>query len=283
MYVNLFDSHVHSDCSFDGTDPVMMICERAAALGLYSIAVTDHCECDIYYKEGFDRSVVQSFFETRKARAVFYGRLQVYAGIELGQPITDPKATREALSAGAFDFVLASVHNLPGQKDFYYLNYTDENVDPLLSDYFDHVLQVAKWGQFDSLRLTEKIHLADPGRLVDHASGWFDQGGGDVKSVHNYFRPLRVRTEQRPFILSEYGGYSCPVDGHLYSTNSFGYHTYKDTAEFTAAWQALQKKIQELQDKGLAGAVYTQLSDVEEETNGLYTYDRKVCKVERKL
>ena len=118
---------------------------------------------------------------------------------------------------------------------------------------------------------------------MDHASGWFDQGGGDVKSVHNYFRPLRVRTEQRPFILSEYGGYSCPVDGHLYSTKSFGYHTYKDTAEFTAAWQALQKKIQELQDKGLAGAVYTQLSDVEEETNGLYTYDRKVCKVERKL
>ena len=138
------------------------------------------------------------------------------------------------------------------------------------------------WGQFDSLRLTEKIHLADPGRLVDHASGWFDQGGGDVKSAHNYFRPLRVRTEQRPFILSEYGGHSCPVDGHLYSSNSFGYHTYKDTMEFTAAWQSLQKKIRELQGKGLAGAVYTQLSDVEEETNGLYTYDRKFCKVERK-
>ena len=160
-YHYISDSHVHSDCSFDGTDPVMMICERAAALGLYSIAVTDHCECDIYYKEGFDRSVVQSFFETRKARAVFYGRLQVYAGIELGQPITDPKATREALSAGAFDFVLASVHNLPGQKDFYYLNYTDKNVDPLLSDYFDHVLQVAKWGQFDSL-----AHLTYPLRYI---------------------------------------------------------------------------------------------------------------------
>lgn len=169
-YHYISDSHVHSDCSFDGTDPVMMICERAAALGLYSIAVTDHCECDIYYKEGFDRSVVQSFFETRKARAVFYGRLQVYAGIELGQPITDPKATREALSAGAFDFVLASVHNLPGQKDFYYLNYTDENVDPLLSDYFDHVLQVAKWGQFDSLaHLTYPLRyiLAQPGLRVE--------------------------------------------------------------------------------------------------------------------
>ena len=169
-YHYISDSHVHSDCSFDGTDPVMMICERAAALGLYSIAVTDHCECDIYYKEGFDRSVVQSFFETRTARAVFYGRLQVYAGIERGQPITDPIATRKALSAGAFDFVLASVHNLPGQKDFYYLNYTDENVDPLLSDYFDHVLQVAKWGQFDSLaHLTYPLRyiLAQPGLRVE--------------------------------------------------------------------------------------------------------------------
>ena len=138
------------------------------------------------------------------------------------------------------------------------------------------------WGQFDAAQAVETLRTLDPDRLVDEASGWYDQGGGDVKSAHNYFRPLRVRTEQRPFILSEYGGYSCPVDGHLYSSNSFGYHTYKDTMEFTAAWQSLQKKIRELQGKGLAGAVYTQLSDVEEETNGLYTYDRKVCKVERK-
>ena len=101
---------------------------------------------------------------------MFYGRLQVYAGIELGQPITDPKATQEALSAGTFDFVLASVHNLPGQKDFYYLNYTNENVDSLLSDYFDHMLQVAKWGQFDSLaHLTYPLRymLAQPGFKVE--------------------------------------------------------------------------------------------------------------------
>ena len=94
---------------------------------------------------------------SREPRAAEKMCIRDSAGIELGQPITDPKATREALSAGAFDFVLASVHNLPGQKDFYYLNYTDENVDPLLSDYFDHVLQVAKWGQFDSL-----AHLTYP-------------------------------------------------------------------------------------------------------------------------
>ena len=70
-YHYISDSHVHSDCSFDGTDPVMMICERAAALGLYSIAVTDHCECDIYYKEGFDRSVVQSFLRPERPGRCF--------------------------------------------------------------------------------------------------------------------------------------------------------------------------------------------------------------------
>ncbi len=169
-YHFISDSHVHSDCSFDGTDPVMMICERAASLGLYSITITDHCECDIYHKEGFDRSIVQSFFETRKARAVFYGRLQVHTGIELGQPITDLEATQEALSAGTFDFVLASVHNLPGKKDFYYLNYTQENVDSLLNEYFDQLLLTAKWGRFDSLAHLPyplRYMLAQPGLRVE--------------------------------------------------------------------------------------------------------------------
>ena len=139
------------------------------------------------------------------------------------------------------------------------------------------------WGQFDSLRLTEKIHLADPGRLVDHASGWFDQGGGDVKSAHNYFRPLRVRTEQRPFILSEYGGYSCPVDGHLYSTNSFGYHYLQGYQRSSPLPGSLSRRRSgSSRAKAWPELCIPQLSDVEEETNGLYTYDRKVCKVERK-
>lgn len=195
-YHFISDSHVHSDCSFDGTDPMMMICERAAALGLYSIAITDHCECDIYYKEGFHRSVVQSFFETRKAKAVFYGRLQVYAGIELGQPTTDLKATQEALSAGTFDFVLASVHNLPGQKDFYYLKYTQENVDALFSDYLDQLLLVAKWGQFDSLaHLTYPLRymLAQPGIKVD-ISNYQDKIDGVLTELIRQKKALEVNT-----------------------------------------------------------------------------------------
>ena len=135
------------------------------------------------------------------------------------------------------------------------------------------------WGQFDSVRIAQHIKGVDPTRLVDHASGWFDQGGGDVKSVHNYFRRLRVVKDRRPFVLSEYGGYSYPIPGHMYTNASYGYKTYGNGSEFMAAFQKLQKKIQKLEKKGLSAAVYTQVSDVEEEVNGLYTYDRKVCKL----
>jgi hypothetical protein len=70
------------------------------------------------------------------------------------------------------------------------------------------------WGQFDSLRITDRIKKEDPTRPVDHASGWFDQGGGDVRSVHNYFRPLTVKKERRAFVISEYGGINCQIGGH---------------------------------------------------------------------
>ncbi|MCD7716467.1 MAG: glycoside hydrolase family 2 [Lachnospiraceae bacterium] len=136
------------------------------------------------------------------------------------------------------------------------------------------------WGQFDALRLERQIHQLDPTRLIDHASGWYDQGGGDVRSVHNYFRPLKVKNDRRPFVISEYGGYSCTVPGHVYSDVPYGYHRCETKEEFAAQMQKLRQTIQTLKDRGLSGAVYTQLSDVEEETNGLYTWDRKVCKME---
>jgi beta-galactosidase/beta-glucuronidase len=135
------------------------------------------------------------------------------------------------------------------------------------------------WGQFDALKLTEQIRRQDPTRLIDHASGWFDQGGGDVKSVHNYFRRLRVQKGDRPFVLSEYGGYSCCVPGHTCSSHSYGYKSFRTTGSFAAAYKKLQKKVHQLEKKGLSAAVYTQLSDIEEEINGLLTYDRRTTKI----
>jgi len=136
-------------------------------------------------------------------------------------------------------------------------------------------------GQFDALRLEKQVRTLDPTRLIDHASGWFDQGGGDIKSVHNYFRSLKVKNDRRPFVLSEYGGYTFSEPGHVYSDVPYGYRSYSSKEAFTDALKALQETIRELREKGLSGAIYTQLSDIEEETNGLYTWDRKVCKVTR--
>jgi hypothetical protein len=137
------------------------------------------------------------------------------------------------------------------------------------------------WGQFDALRITEKIRHADPTRLIDHASGWYDQGGGDIRSIHNYFRPLKIQRDLRPCVLTEYGGYTCPVDGHLYTpATTYGYHACKTTGEFSIAFHRLQNTIRKLEKKGLSGAIYTQLSDIETETNGLLTYDRKVSKLQ---
>ena len=134
------------------------------------------------------------------------------------------------------------------------------------------------WGQFDALRITDRIKKEDPTRPVDHASGWFDQGGGDVRSVHNYFRPLTVKKERRAFVISEYGGINCQISGHSMNEEVYGYHI-AEADQFPQQFEDKMTEIRELEKDGLCGAVYTQVSDIEEETNGLLTYDRKVRKV----
>lgn len=136
------------------------------------------------------------------------------------------------------------------------------------------------WGQFDANRITQLIRKRDKTRPIDQTSGWFDQGGGDFKSVHNYFRKLDVVKDPRAFVLSEYGGYACRIEGHSSVERIYGYKKFSTTEEFSAAYRRLlDKDLKPLIQKGLCGAVYTQLSDVEEEVNGLLTYDRKVCKL----
>lgn len=138
------------------------------------------------------------------------------------------------------------------------------------------------WGQFDAEEAVDLIKKLDPTRLIDQASGWFDQKGGDFKSIHNYFRKLRIVTEKRAVVLSEFAGFACPVTGHMFSKNIYGYKIYKDREDLEKALHKLYKEeLPALIRKGLSAAVFTQLSDVEDEINGLMTYDRKVLKVEK--
>lgn len=138
------------------------------------------------------------------------------------------------------------------------------------------------WGQFDAPEVTERIRRLDPTRLIDHASGWFDQGGGDVASLHYYFFTLKCKPEpERALALTEYGGYSLSLPGHSACPKEYGYRKFKTTESLTRGYDQLHREvILPAVRRGLSATIYTQLTDVEEETNGLYTYDRAVCKLD---
>ncbi len=135
------------------------------------------------------------------------------------------------------------------------------------------------WGQFDAAQAVETLRALDPDRLVDEASGWYDQGGGDVDSRHNYFYPLHLRPGHRTVALSEYGGIAWPMPGHEPPRRTYGYGTAKSRAELTGRYRKLQLEtvLPQLRN-GLSALVYTQVSDVEDEVNGLFTYDRQAIK-----
>ena len=136
------------------------------------------------------------------------------------------------------------------------------------------------WGQFDADLITEQVKKLDPDRLVDSTSGWFTQNNSDFHSVHTYFRKLKPEVSDKPYVISEYGGYACHIPEHSVVDKVYGYRKFATAEEFQAALEQLQKQeLEPLISQGLCGAVYTQLSDVESEVNGLFTYDRKVCKL----
>lgn len=139
------------------------------------------------------------------------------------------------------------------------------------------------WGQFDAARIAAHVSALDPTRPVDHASGWYDQGAGDLQSLHIYFRPVRAprRRDGRVLALTEYGGYSWPTPEHTWGADEFGYKRFSSAATLQAAILRLHDdEILPAVRDGIAALVYTQLSDVEDETNGLITYDRRVVKVD---
>ena len=139
------------------------------------------------------------------------------------------------------------------------------------------------WGQFQSVEVANWVKAYDPTRLVDHASGWFDQGGGDFQSRHVYFKKLkRPKPDSRAFVISEFGGYSLKVFGQMWDENKkFGYRFYETSEALTDAYLNLLKdELKPLIPLGLAAAIYTQTTDVEIEINGYLTYDRKVEKMD---
>ena len=137
------------------------------------------------------------------------------------------------------------------------------------------------WGQFCADEAYRRLKAIDPERFIDSTSGWFHQKKSDVDSLHIYFEDLHLGKKPLPQLLSEYGGYVYKIPEHSFNIEkTYGYRKYETREEFVAALrETYQNALLPLAAKGLCGAVYTQVSDVEDETNGLLTYDRAELKI----
>lgn len=181
--MKICDMHIHSNNSFDAISTVDELCLRAIEQGLYAIAITDHCEAPMI-KDGkkskygyFDELIPSSVADVINARKKYGDKIKILCGIELGEPMHDIKCTEKALLYGNFDFVIASVHNLRGMDDFYYLDYNDENIiDNILKLYFAELAETASFEHFDTL-----AHLTYPLRYIVSKTGKFP----DLTKYHN--------------------------------------------------------------------------------------------------
>lgn len=138
------------------------------------------------------------------------------------------------------------------------------------------------WGQFCSTENYRRLKELDDSRFIGSYSGWFKGGESDVESEHCYFKQFRPKATGKPLVLTEFGGFAYAPKDHIFNPdNEYGYKKFKSREELVSGVVELyERDIIPAVEKGLCAAIYTQLSDVEDETNGIMSYDRKVLKIE---
>ena len=141
------------------------------------------------------------------------------------------------------------------------------------------------WGQHEADYYYKLLSNIDHSRVIDSTSGWFKEKDSDVESLHVYFKKIKLNKSNKPIIVSEFGGYAYKVINHLFDENrAGGYKNFDSLDKYNEGLYNLYiNDIVNNIKNGLAGCIYTQVSDVEEEINGLFTYDRKVLKCDKNI
>ncbi len=161
------DCHTHSEHSFDGCEKIEDMCKQAISLGINVLTVTDHCEVHSWKNPtesefgDFSKQIPESIKSIKENQNKFSDKITLLKGIELGEPVQDLEYADEILSLDDYDFVLASIHNVRNQRDFYWLEYTKSSAKEILHTYFNELLEVVNWNKFDSLS-----HLTYPLRYI---------------------------------------------------------------------------------------------------------------------
>lgn len=140
------------------------------------------------------------------------------------------------------------------------------------------------WGQFNTNEILEWTKQLDPSRIVDGPSGWIDRNGGDLRDYHLYGNRLKKLPleSSRAIVVGEFGGLGYHIKGNSMSEDAWSYQGVTNSKQLKKGYEDLIEKLKALRQYGYAGAIYTQLTDVETEINGLITYDRKVVKISAK-
>jgi hypothetical protein len=186
-------------------------------------------------------------------------------------------------------FLKKGVSHRASKKRRHYFEKTAEETINLLYNHPSvcyYTLFNEGWGQYDASRLFREMKTLEPTRVWDATSGWFQTGESDVLSEHIYFKPIKLKNDSRPLVLSEFGGFSLKIEDHSFNLrNTYGYRFFTDTEKFSEALEKLylDEVVPAIEKEHLCALVLTQVSDVEDETNGLLTYDRKVLKVSEEM
>lgn len=154
MYQNLFDSHTHSENSPDGVHSIIFMAETALERNMQGLAITDHCECDSLEQYSYEKRLMLTAVDVAKAGEAFRGRIIITNGIELGHPLYDYKGAQNILERRHFDFVLLSHHRMRGWQSFAELDYsalTPDALHNMMLQYFEELLEMIAWGNFDAL------------------------------------------------------------------------------------------------------------------------------------
>ena len=207
---------------------------------------------------------------------------------------------QDMVNNGTYHFIRDTV--LPTVSTVYLQRLNDESFSPSIDvraifentmyETADHLYNVPSivyytifnegWGQFSADVMYEKLKSFDSTRIIDSTSGWFRRYESDVDSRHIYFRPLKPKKlDGRPLVISEFGGYAHGVNGHTFGDGTYGYRVFKDIKDYeNAVYTLYDTEVRALVENGASAFVYTQVSDVEDEINGFYTYDRQIVKVD---
>jgi len=203
--IKIIDLHTHTDSSQDGNHPVEYMAEVAAQNGIKIVAFTDHCEVDVFYKDGFDKRAERSFSEVSKAQKAFEGKIEILRGIELAQPHYLPDLAEEIVNKNDYDVIIGSIHNLRGKPDFYdFTTFDGYDVQALMNEYFDELLQMLQWGNFEIL-----AHITYPFRYIYNLCGYVEDINKYSKKVDEI---LKLCAEKDKALEINMGGLKYPIN-----------------------------------------------------------------------